>query len=144
MYGCAKDNSKKEQIFPAIMRTNCNTFSFRDCCFLIQKDREGASRVKIVLFRLLYGKNLTLSTVLLLKFRSVVLMQASINTNISIWITIEQWLKPSALQFSIYMSPNKLKSSKCPQTWSRTFSSMRNSAMMILAEMIPTTRIKIR
>lgn len=47
MYGCAKDGSKKEQIFPAIMRTNCNTFSFKDCSFLIQKDREGASRIAL-------------------------------------------------------------------------------------------------
>jgi hypothetical protein len=39
MYGCAKDGSKKEQVFPAIVRTNCNTFSFNDCCFLLQKDR---------------------------------------------------------------------------------------------------------
>lgn len=40
------------------MRTNCNTFSFRDCCFLIQKDREGASRVNyIIIYRLLYGNN---------------------------------------------------------------------------------------
>lgn len=45
MYGCSKDGSKKEQIFPAIVRTNCDTFSFKDCCFLLQKDREGASRV---------------------------------------------------------------------------------------------------
>lgn len=50
MYGCSKDNSKREQIFPAIMRTNCNTFAFKDCCFLIQKDREGASRVIMKLF----------------------------------------------------------------------------------------------
>lgn len=50
MYGCSKDTSKREQIFPAIMRTNCNTFAFKDCCFLIQKDREGASRVHILLF----------------------------------------------------------------------------------------------
>lgn len=49
MYGCAKDGSKKEQVFPAIVRTNCNTFSFNDCCFLLQKDREGASRVNIYL-----------------------------------------------------------------------------------------------
>ena len=39
MYGCSKDSSKKEQIFPAIVKTNLNTFSFKDCCFLIQKDR---------------------------------------------------------------------------------------------------------
>lgn len=49
MYGCAKDNTKKEQIFPALMRTNCNTFAFKDCSFLIQKDREGASRVPLCL-----------------------------------------------------------------------------------------------
>ena len=47
MYGCGKDNSKKEQVFPALVRTNCNTFAFKDCCFLIQKDREGASRIAI-------------------------------------------------------------------------------------------------
>jgi hypothetical protein len=49
MYGCAKDGAKKEQIFPAIVRTNCDTFSFKDCCFALQKDREGASRVIIIL-----------------------------------------------------------------------------------------------
>ena len=47
MYGCAKDGSKKEQLFPALMWTNCNTFSFKDCCFQIQKDREGASRIAL-------------------------------------------------------------------------------------------------
>ena len=45
MYGCNKDVSKKEQIFPAIMKSNCCTFSFKDCCFQLQKDREGTSRV---------------------------------------------------------------------------------------------------
>jgi hypothetical protein len=39
MYGCSKDGSKKEQIFPAIVRTNCDTFSFKDCSFLLQRDR---------------------------------------------------------------------------------------------------------
>lgn len=27
------------------MRNNCNVFSFKDCTFLIQKDREGSARV---------------------------------------------------------------------------------------------------
>lgn len=57
MYGCNKDNSKKQQIFPALVKSNLNTFSFKDCSFLIQKDREGASRVNIRILRQLYGKN---------------------------------------------------------------------------------------
>jgi len=57
MYGCSKDNSKKEQIFPALMKMNLNTFSFKDSCFLIQKDREGASRVSLALYRLPFGRS---------------------------------------------------------------------------------------
>jgi hypothetical protein len=44
--GCAgKDPNKKEQIFPLLMRNNCSVFCFKDCTFLLQKDREGSARV---------------------------------------------------------------------------------------------------
>lgn len=45
IYGCARDTSRKEQIFPGLMKNNCKVFSFRDCGFMLQKDREGAARV---------------------------------------------------------------------------------------------------
>lgn len=46
--GCSgKDAAKKEQIFPILMKNNCPVFSFKDCCFQVQKDREGAARVII-------------------------------------------------------------------------------------------------
>ena len=38
--GCAgRDNSKKEQVFSILMKNNCPVFSFKDCCFAVQKDR---------------------------------------------------------------------------------------------------------
>lgn len=44
--GCAgKESGKKEQIFPMLMKNNCPVFNFKDCCFQVQKDREGAARV---------------------------------------------------------------------------------------------------
>ena len=47
--GCAsRDNSKKEQVFPMIMKSNCPVFQFRDCSFEVQKDREGAARVILI------------------------------------------------------------------------------------------------
>ena len=40
IYGCSgKDPSKKEQIFPLLMKNNCPVFSFKDSSFLVQKDR---------------------------------------------------------------------------------------------------------
>ena len=46
IYGCGgKDPSKREQVFPILMRNHCSVFSFKDCCFAVQKDREGAARV---------------------------------------------------------------------------------------------------
>ncbi|KAL4508114.1 hypothetical protein ABPG72_021487 [Tetrahymena utriculariae] len=48
MYGCSgKDPNKREQVFPLLMRNNCNVFSFKDCSFQIQKDREGSARIAI-------------------------------------------------------------------------------------------------
>ena len=29
------------------MRNNCNVFSFKDCTFLLQKDREGSARIAL-------------------------------------------------------------------------------------------------
>lgn len=40
-----------------LMKNNCAVFQFRDCSFEVQKDREGAARVKKLSFRLLFGKN---------------------------------------------------------------------------------------
>jgi hypothetical protein len=93
MYGCAKDNTKKEQIFPAIVKSNLNTFSFKDCCFLIQKDREGASRVHHILARSHCGKNLTSPIATPLKFPSVELTRESMSSNTSTTTTIAIWQK---------------------------------------------------
>ena len=30
------------------MKNNCSVFSFKDSCFAVQKDREGAARVNIL------------------------------------------------------------------------------------------------
>lgn len=92
MYGCSKDNSKKEQIFPAIMKTNCNTFSFKDCCFMIQKDREGASRVIILLYRLHSGENSILSIALPFRCLFVEQIQESMSSSISTSIATDIWL----------------------------------------------------
>ena len=55
--GCAtRDGSKREQIFPMLMSKNCKVFQFKDCCFEVQKDREGAARVPIHQHRLPSGK----------------------------------------------------------------------------------------
>lgn len=48
IYGCSgKDPSKKEQIFPILMKNNCPVFSFKDSSFMVQKDREGAARIAL-------------------------------------------------------------------------------------------------
>jgi hypothetical protein len=48
--GCSgKDPSKKEQVFTILMKNNCAVFSFKDCSFQVQKDREGAARVILFL-----------------------------------------------------------------------------------------------
>ena len=93
MYGCNKDNTKKEQIFPAIMKANCNTFSFKDCCFMIQKDREGASRVKNILFRLPSGKSLISQIAIPSKYHFVELIQENMSSNILICTTTAKWPK---------------------------------------------------
>ena len=57
IYGCARDSSKKEQVFSGLMRNNCSVFKFKDCSFVLQKDREGTARVTLEVFRLLYGRS---------------------------------------------------------------------------------------
>ncbi|CAD8070138.1 unnamed protein product [Paramecium sonneborni] len=48
MYGCSgKDPNRKELVFPMLNRNNCSVFSFKDCCFLLQKDREGSARIAL-------------------------------------------------------------------------------------------------
>ncbi len=45
-YGC-ENPGKQEQVFPILMRENCPAFSFRDCSFVTQKDREGTARIAL-------------------------------------------------------------------------------------------------
>lgn len=40
-----------------LMKNNSSIFNFKDCCFEVQKDREGAARVNISKYRLLFGNN---------------------------------------------------------------------------------------
>jgi hypothetical protein len=48
IYGCSgKDPARKEMLFPLLMRNNSSVFSFKDCSFAIQKDREGAARIAL-------------------------------------------------------------------------------------------------
>ena len=38
--GCGgKDSNKKEQVFPMLMKTNCNVFSHKDTSFALQKEK---------------------------------------------------------------------------------------------------------
>lgn len=56
--GCtAKDGSKKEQVFPMLMKNNCAVLNFKDCAFEVQKDREGAARVTLPSLRSPSGRN---------------------------------------------------------------------------------------
>ena len=48
MYGCnGKDPNKKELAFPMLMKNKCSVFSFRDCSFTVQKEKEGTARIAI-------------------------------------------------------------------------------------------------
>lgn len=109
MYGCNKDASKKEQIFPAIVKTNCNTFSFKDCCFQIQKDREGASRVFFILYRLPFGRSLTSPTASLFKSPSADQIQENMNLDTSTSPTIGIWLTSFASLFMTSQTLNQLR-----------------------------------
>lgn len=45
--GCNEKNpTRRELIFPLLFRNNSSVFSFKDCCFAMQKDREGSARVR--------------------------------------------------------------------------------------------------
>lgn len=55
--GCSgKDPVRREQVFPMIMKNNCPVFSFKDCCFNVQKDREGAARVIRIIIQIALWK----------------------------------------------------------------------------------------
>lgn len=47
--GCngSKENTRKELIFPLLFRNNSSVFSYKDCCFAMQKDREGSARISL-------------------------------------------------------------------------------------------------
>ena len=62
IYGCGKDNSKKEQVFSGLMRNNCPVFKFKDCSFVLQKDKEGTARVHRHLRRSRSGRSSTSPT----------------------------------------------------------------------------------
>jgi len=48
MYGCSgKDVNKRELVFPILMKNRCQVFSYKDCCFAVQKDREGSARIAL-------------------------------------------------------------------------------------------------
>jgi hypothetical protein len=139
MYGCNKDNSKKEQIFPAIMKSNLNTFSFKDCCFLIQKDREGASRVSLHLTRSLSGKNSISLTASPFRSPSVEQTPGNTNLNISTSTIIEKWPKNFASRSSISQILNPPKYLRPSVTLSKTSSA--TTRMTTTAEaMTPTMK----
>lgn len=113
------------------MRTNCDTFSFKDCCFLLQKDREGASRVNFYLiFRLLYGNSSESPIVTHSKFHFVVLILESINTDTLILQIIEKWLRDSVIQFMISLNLSKLRLLKHYQIWNKIFWNSKNMMML--------------
>jgi len=45
IYGCNAIDKYKERVFPWLLDQNHSAFSYSDCCFEIQKPREGAARV---------------------------------------------------------------------------------------------------
>lgn len=47
MYGCTSRSSVKEQVFPKLLETNSEIFSFADCDFGIQKSKEATARIVI-------------------------------------------------------------------------------------------------
>ena len=47
MYGCSSKNSVKEEVFPKLLETNSELFSFVDCEFGIQKSKESTARIVI-------------------------------------------------------------------------------------------------
>ena len=48
MYGCSgKDLNKKELAFPFLMKNICPVFSFKDCSFVVQKEKEGTARIAV-------------------------------------------------------------------------------------------------
>lgn len=47
MYGCSSRNSLKEQVFPKLLETNSDLFSFADCEFGMQKTKEATARIVI-------------------------------------------------------------------------------------------------
>ena len=75
----------------------------------MQKDREGASRVLLVLFRSLYGNNLVLEIAILLKYLFVGQILESTNIDTSIFPIIEKWLKGFAILFMTIFNLSKLK-----------------------------------
>jgi hypothetical protein len=107
MYGCNKDASRKEQVYPAIVKSNCNTFSFKDCCFLIQKDREGASRVTLPPCRSPSGRNSTSPTATPSRSHSAGRILASMSSGTSISPTTKTWLTNSASRSMTTPSPSR-------------------------------------
>lgn len=47
MYGCSSRSGVKEQVFPKLLETNSDLFSFADCEFGMQKTKESTARIVI-------------------------------------------------------------------------------------------------
>ena len=94
------------------MSKNCRVFQFKDCCFEVQKDREGAARVKILSFRSLSGKTSTFWTASPFKYLSVGPTSANINSTTSIQTSTETSPLLSANLLNNTMNPPKQKSKK--------------------------------
>lgn len=47
MYGCSSKSGVKEQVFPKLLETNSDLFSFADCEFGMQKTKESTARIVI-------------------------------------------------------------------------------------------------
>ncbi len=121
------------------MKTNCNTFSFKDCCFLIQKDREGASRVIPFQFRSHYGNNWISLIAIPFRSPSVVLILENINSNISTSSIIDKWQRNSVNPSMISLIHSLQRCRRRLATYSKTFW-RTTKTMMILAVMTLITR----
>jgi hypothetical protein len=94
-----------------LMRNNCPVFQFKDCCFEVQKDREGAARVTLHVVRSRYGNSWILLTVLHYRFHFVVRISANMSFIILMWAFTKKSDMPSVnlCRITISLPKQKLK-----------------------------------
>lgn len=143
--GCAtKDGNKKEQVFPMLMRNNCPVFQFKDCCFEVQKDREGAARVSLFLCRLRFGKNLISLIVSLFRFLFVVLITASTSFITSMSTSTKKSGMHSASLWKTIMNPLRLKLRKHWKSYKALQETQSSMILVKIQKTLITLEIKMK